>query len=115
MAIDSRNSTASPLRRPDVCQKVRWPLVLLWRTQVWRREVWMILQILLPRLVSPHHSESARRIHVDGSLQIQLVERNYVLDGSITTLLNHGEMYVPVHKPVVDRTIHCAVMLIERD
>src|ERR1700720_646846 len=93
----------------------RWPLVLLWRTQVWRREVRMILQILLPRLVAQHHSESAPRIHVDGSLQIQFVVRNYVLDGSIATLLNHGEMYVPVHKPVVDRSIHCAVTQIEPD
>jgi hypothetical protein len=67
----------------------------------------MILQILLPRLVAQHHSESAPRIHVDGSLQIQFVERNHVRDGFIAALLNHGEMYVPVHKPVVDRTIHC--------
>jgi hypothetical protein len=32
-------------------------------------------------------------------------------------ILKHqdGEMYVPVHKPVVDRTVHCAVIQIERD
>ena len=65
----------------------------------------MILQILLPRLVAQHHSESAPCIHVDGSLQIQFVERNHVLDGSIATFLNHGEMYVPVHKPVLVRVL----------
>src|ERR1700722_18254497 len=80
----------------------RWTLVLLWRTQVWRRAVRMILQILLPGFVAHHHSEPPPRIDVDGSLQIQFVEWNRMLDGSIVTILNQSEMYVAVHEPVVE-------------
>ena len=57
-----------------------WPLLIFWRRRDWRREVRMMLQILLHRLVAQHEPEPSLRGHIDGLLQIQFVQVNHVFD-----------------------------------
>lgn len=87
--------------------------VFLGRLKKWRGEIRMISQILLEGLITHHDSESAARIHIDGSLGIQIVEGDHLLDGFRGTLIEHGEMYLVVDEPVVVDAIHCAVFQIK--
>ena len=73
----------------------------------------MISQILLEGLVAHHNSESVARIHIDGSLCVQIVESDHLLDGFRAGLIEHGEMYLVVDEPVVVHVIHRAVLQTE--
>ena len=73
----------------------------------------MIAQILLQGLVAHYDAKSSARVHIDGFLQIQLVQGNYFLGGLCSTLLNGNEMYLAVHEPIVGHVICSAVFQIE--
>src|SRR5215471_6676978 len=73
----------------------------------------MIAHILLQALVAHYDAKSSARVHIDGFLQIQLVQGNYLLGGLRSTLLNGNEMYLAVHEPIVGHAICRAVFQIE--
>src|SRR4029077_17383906 len=88
-------------------------LVLLPRRHIRRRNIRMILQILLPGFVAKHHPESPLRIHIDGFLHIQFVVGKRMLDGLQRAFLEHAVMHLAVHEPVVGHPVYRAVFLIE--
>jgi hypothetical protein len=50
------------------------------------------------------------RINIDGSLQIQFVEANHLLDRFRASLVDHSEMYLAVHEPLVGHVVHRAII-----
>ncbi len=57
-----------------------------------RRAFWMVTHVLLKRFVAQHEPETSSRVYVNGSLQIQCVERNHVFHRFAALILNHREM-----------------------
>src|SRR6267142_3052450 len=88
-------------------------LVLLRRRHLCRRKIRMVLQILLPRFVAKHDTESPVRIHVDRFLHIQLVIRNRVLRRLCWIVLDQAEMHLAIHQPIVGHTICGAILQIQ--
>src|SRR5580692_8364075 len=73
----------------------------------------MVAEVLLEGLVAHDHAEAAARIDVDGSLGVQIVESDHLLDSSRAALIERGEMYLVVDEPVVVHAVGRAVLQVE--
>ena len=61
----------------------------------------MIAHILLEWLVAQRETKSALRIHIDGFLQIEFIEGNYVFRRLHPILFHDHEMKLAVDEPVI--------------
>lgn len=69
----------------------------------------MVPQILLDGLVAQDETEAALRVHVDGPLQIELVEVDRMLDDFGAAFLDGFEVELGVHEPIIGNVIGGAI------